>query len=302
MIRFTRLVVSRIVPSSAVTAPFAAASAAASGSLFRPTRLLHASTPTGAAAAAPGSPIGDKEDATAALFKRGADARGEIAALWRAELDVKSRVAALQKFLTKYGISDTADRTADVTPALGEAVDRLLLLTVPILGNDTTQLETVLGVVGKNGIPLSIRTIQHLFSRVQTYPEAIAVFYAMRKKNVAMDMHAYHAMIYSLQRLEEESWAMRFAEERTSSPDSLVSEQALDFIMNGTDNQLLPENKPWLGRMMFADCDQALTKTQTNESFDLLGSLWVDRYRQGNAAAFPRPGSRKPKAPQQPRI
>ena len=250
-------------------------------------------------------PVGANEFPTSsepspALFQRGASARGDIANVWQSassgSLDAKKRVAAVQKILDTYSISATTDRMQDVTPALGEATDRLLLLTVPLVDNNTDQLSTLLGVIARNGAPLSIRTVQHLFSRVATYPEAIAIFYAMRKKNVAMDMHAYHAMIYSLQRLEEESWAQRFADERKLSAAaaaatgegapaaSFVSEQAMDFIMNGTDNQLLPENKPWLGRMMFADCDEALAKTQTNEAFDSQGSFWVDRYRNGEAA------------------
>jgi hypothetical protein len=224
------------------------------------------------------------------------------------------RFASVQAILEKFSISEATQRSADVTPALGEAVDRLLLLTVP-LGetSDVSQLETVLGVIGKSGSQLSIRTVQHLFARVSSYPEAIAVFYAMRRKNVAMDMHAYHAMIYSLQRLEEESWAAKFANERLAlhqasssslssasqgeeGDRSFVSEQALDFIMNGVDNQLIPEQKPWLGRVLFADGEQ---QAAGRDSFDALGAQWVERYRQGDVAAVTRSASTRAKKRQQ---
>ena len=100
-------------------------------------------------------------------------------------------------------------RDDDVTRALGDALDRLLLLTVPLgEGQEpVAAFETVLRCAGRAGRELSVRTIQQLLSRTENYGEAMALFYAMRKANVNMSMEAYYAILYSLQRLEEESGA-----------------------------------------------------------------------------------------------
>lgn len=192
------------------------------------------------------------------------------------------RLARLAALLANYRIDPSTPREEDVCRGLGDALDRLILLCVPLpIAGSTDMLETVLHVAARQGRQLSVRTVQHLFARTSGYAEALAVFYALRRCNFAMNMEAYHAMLYSLQRLEEEGWAQRFHEEYTAQKVPRVSEQALDFILRGVDNQLLPENKPWLGRIMFADSDNAAAARRSLQDFDEHGKLWVKRYRGG---------------------
>lgn len=243
------------------------------------------------------------------VMERAADARREIFQLWSrtaaaeeaaaqataslqpdtAAAEAKAaeeRCAAVAALLAKYAIDPTAPREEDVSRGLGDALDRLLLLCVPLASsNGTDTLVKLMQVSARQGRQLSMRTIQHLFARTSSYAEALAVFYAMRRSNFAMSMEAYHAMLYSLQRLEEEGWAAHFHEELVASKGEAVSEQALDFVLRGVDNQLMPENKPWLGRVMFAEAkDNAATRRQSMADFDAMGQLWVQRYKNGGTA------------------
>lgn len=198
----------------------------------------------------------------------------------------EQRTARISEILARYKIDPTTPREEDVCRGLGDALDRLILLCVPLsTTHNTEQLERILHVAGRQGRQLSVRTVQHLFARTSTFAEALAVFYALRQCHFAMSMEAYHAMLYSLQRLEEEGWAQRFHDEYKASNEQTISEQALDFVLRGVGNQLLPENKPWLGRIMFAETDNAAVQRQSRESFDELGKLWIDRYKNGGGAS-----------------
>ncbi|KPA85205.1 putative mitochondrial hypothetical protein [Leptomonas pyrrhocoris] len=198
----------------------------------------------------------------------------------------EARCAAVAALLEKYQLDPTTAREDDVSRGLGDALDRLLLLCVPLSSTHGTDLLLkLMQLCARQGRQLSMRTIQHLFARTNSYAEALAIFYAMRRSNFAMSMEAYHAMLYSLQRLEEEGWAQRFHEEYAASEGQEISEQALDFVLRGVDNQLLPENKPWLGRIMFAEAkDNAAVQRQSRASFDEMDQLWVERYKSGSGA------------------
>lgn len=210
--------------------------------------------------------------------------------------------------------STTISRDEDVTRALGEAFDRLLLMQVPLLENgaNTTHLQTLLNIAGKNGRELPVKLIQHLFSRCSCYPEAIALLYAMRFANINMSVDSYYAMIFSLQRLDEEAWCLRYREEaianRAKAKESLsssshardskaksssstpaqqqfpLSTKALDFIVFGSDNQLLPESKPWIGRGIFTAEDEhgaAASRRNTTKDYDSMGAQWLRRLKEG---------------------
>ncbi|KAG5500549.1 hypothetical protein JKF63_03643 [Porcisia hertigi] len=246
----------------------------------------------------------------APVMERAADARREIYELWRrtatAEEHLQSSVTsmsaseaaeaeanaaeerckAVAALLNRYKLDPATPRQEDVSRGLGDALDRLLLLCVPLSSKDGTDLLVkLMQVSARQGRQISMRAIQHLFSRTSSYAEALAVFYAMRRSNFAMSMEAYHAMLYSLQRLEEEGWAARFHTELVASEGEAPSEQALDFVLRGVDNQLMPENKPWLGRIMFAEVkDNGATQRQSMASFDEMGKLWVQRYKSGATA------------------
>ncbi|GET90144.1 hypothetical protein, conserved [Leishmania tarentolae] len=245
------------------------------------------------------------------VMERAADARRAIYELWsrtavaeeraQSSLDsmstneeaaaetkaVEERCEAVAALLEKYKLDPSTPREENISRGLGDALDRLLLLCVPLSSRHGTDLLVkLMQVSAQHGRQFSMRTIQHLFARTSSYAEALAVFYAMRRSNFAMSMEAYHAMLYSLQRLEEEGWAARFHEEFVSSKGEAISEQALDFILRGVDNQLMPENKPWLGRIMFAEVkDNKATQRQSMASFDEMGKLWVQRYKNGGAAS-----------------
>ncbi|KAG5498390.1 hypothetical protein JIQ42_03196 [Leishmania sp. Namibia] len=248
-----------------------------------------------------------RSDNDVPVMERAVDARREIYELWSrtaaaeehaqasptftstdeaAAAEVKAaeeRWEAVAALLDKYKLDPATPREDDISRGLGDALDRLLLLCVPLSPKHGTDLLVkLMHVSARQGRQLSMRTIQHLFARTNSYAEALAIFYAMRRSNFAMSMEAYHAMLYSLQRLEEEGWAARFHEEFAASNGEAVSEQALDFILRGVDNQLMPENKPWLGRIMFAEVkDNQATKRQSIASFDEMGQLWVQRYKNG---------------------
>eukprot|EP00331_Platyophrya_macrostoma_P032241 CAMPEP_0176446560 /NCGR_PEP_ID=MMETSP0127-20121128/24404_1 /TAXON_ID=938130 /ORGANISM="Platyophrya macrostoma, Strain WH" /LENGTH=284 /DNA_ID=CAMNT_0017832629 /DNA_START=71 /DNA_END=925 /DNA_ORIENTATION=+ len=220
----------------------------------------------------------------AELADRCAAARQAIHDLWmksaaKTSEDGDARSTQILALLQTFNISPSTPREEDIVRGLGEAFDRLLLLSVPFSSKgDTVVLETLLACAGRQGREISVKTLQHLFARSGSYAEAIAIFHTMRKCNVAMNMEAYHAMIYSLQRLEEESWALKFADELEDKKS--VSEQAMDFVLNGCDNQLIPESKPWLGRVMYKDDPNAPVKAFAGkEEFDALNAQWVNRYK-----------------------
>ncbi|RNF01400.1 hypothetical protein TraAM80_07051 [Trypanosoma rangeli] len=229
---------------------------------------------------------GDAHD----VMERAAEARREIHALWistEAIPDPDKRVRCVAALIEKYNLDPATPREKDVSRGLGDAFDRLLLLCLP-LGKDATKstndLELLMHLAGRNGRELSVRTIQHLFARTDSFSEALAVFYAMRRCHVAMNMEAYYAMLYSLQRLEEEGWAQRFREE--CEEQGRISEQAMDFVLKGVNNALLPENKPWLGRVMFGDRDIPAQRRGADD-YDALSAMWTGRYRDNSA--FPNP-------------
>lgn len=291
------------------------------------------------------------------------------------------RYDALQHLLHKYKLNIRTPLEEDVGRGLGDALDRLILLCVPLPpmryggGGDTqvshpkqekggrdskrreegkqenensgsgTGVDTedplgvllqVLQIASRQGRRLSVRLVQHLFARTSSYTEALSVFHTLRRAHFAMNMETYHAMLYSLQRLEEEGWAKRFQEEylqrqkfpargkesscrsgavddveagevsrqKADEPREGLSEQALEFILRGVESPLLPENKPWIGQIMYGngaggrekDEEEVLHSMkgegvaaastaagrmrQTAKSWDELGQLWVKRYKQ----------------------
>ncbi|RNF16304.1 uncharacterized protein Tco025E_05230 [Trypanosoma conorhini] len=244
--------------------------------------------PEAEASASPSAPLdGDAHS----VMERASEARREIHALWtstEAAADPQERVRGVASIIAKYNLDPATPREKDVSRGLGDAFDRLLLLCLPLgkaATNGTGDLELLMHLAGRNGRELSVRTIQHLFARTDSFSEALAVFYAMRRCHVAMNMEAYYAMLYSLQRLEEEGWAQRFREE-CEGQAGRVSEQAMDFVLRGVDNALLPENKPWLGRVMFGDRDTPAQR-RTASDYDALSAMWTERYRDN--AVFPNP-------------
>ncbi|EKF38383.1 hypothetical protein MOQ_001408 [Trypanosoma cruzi marinkellei] len=223
------------------------------------------------------------------VMERASEARREIHDLWistETMLDAENRVRRVASLIERYKLDPSTPREYDVSRGLGDAFDRLLLLCLP-LGKDfskgTDDLERLMHLAGRNGREISVRTIQHLFARTDSFSEALAVFYAMRRCHVAMNMEAYYAMLYSLQRLEEEGWAQRFREE--CEEKGVVSEQAMDFVVRGVNNALLPENKPWLGRVMFGERDTPAQRSEARD-YDELSAMWTERYRDGSA--FPK--------------
>lgn len=246
-------------------------------------------------------PVGMRWNEAERAMELAAAARREIYELWDAVSDQESqlletsssagneeqnnmhnqRTEQVRAIIEKYRLRPSTPREEDVSRGLGDAMDRLLLLCLPFpASGDTEHFERVLQVAGRCGRELTVRTVQHMFARTRSFAEALGVFYAFRRCHIAMSMETYHAMLYSLQRLEEEGWAQRFHGEYMET--NQLSEQALDFVLRGVDNQLLPENKPWLGRIMFAETDNAASQRQSKESFDELGKLWVKRYKSGS--------------------
>ncbi|CUF48827.1 Hypothetical protein, putative [Bodo saltans] len=227
------------------------------------------------------------------LFDRTAAARREIHDLWAGSQTAASaeqesaRQNQIVELIERYQLGPTGAKEEDIIRSLGESFDRLLLLCVPLGEKGAASLEALLGSAGRLGREIGIRTIQHLFSRCASYAEAIAIFYTLRRCNVNMNMESYYAMLYSLQRLEEESWALKFADELDEK--KTVSEQAFDFMMQGCANQLLPENKPWIGNVMYADGNGTAPQPSmraSQEEYDKLGEKWTKRYKEGPTAGF----------------
>lgn len=281
------------------------------------------------------------------------------------EEEATRRYFALQHLLKKYSLGIRTPLEEDVGRGLGDALDRLILMCVPLpplrYGGTLRSLKheqedkiqgeikeeeeeedplgvllQVLQIASRQGRRLTVRLVQHLFARTNSYAEALSVFYTLRRAHFAMNMETYHAMLYSLQRLEEEGWAKRFREEYLQRLESFtnaqkgvggeadmenveerstqrgerekesckgISEQGLEFILRGVESPLLPENKPWIGQIMYGsdaggrereeertlgnrNSHGAATSTvaaqirQTTKSWDELGELWVQRYKQ----------------------
>lgn len=282
------------------------------------------------------------------------------------EEEATRRYSALQHLLTKYSLDIRTPLEEDVGRGLGDALDRLILMCVPLPPlryggtlrssskdekKDEVQGERkeeeeeedplgvlfhVLQIASRQGRRLTVRLVQHLFARTNSYTEALSVFYTLRRAHFAMNMETYHAMLYSLQRLEEEGWGKRFREEylqrldastaaqkglhqeagtenekesttqwgeREKKPCEGISAQGLDFILRGVESPLLPENKPWIGQIMYGSdtggrereeertlrnrnvhgagsSTVAAQIKQTTKSWDELGELWVQRYKQ----------------------
>lgn len=228
---------------------------------------------------------------TTVALERSSAARAAINAAWKAQTkpvapitaalsgnEVNRREPDAERLIDEFKLADSCPRDDDITLALGESFDRLLLLLVPFNSVRTGEyLERLLAKAAASGHELSIRTVQHLFARVNNYPEALAIFHAMRKSNVRMNTHAYYAMTFCLQRLEEESWALRHRQ-KLSETDEL-SPEAIQFILDGPPGQLMPENKPWLGRVVFADVDpESTVKNGPRSDFDALGRQFHERY------------------------
>lgn len=314
----------------------------------------------------------DREAPQGANHKKGGHKEGEL--IWKEEdqnpqeeeEEATRRYEALQHLLRKYQLDIRTPLEEDVGRGLGDALDRLILLCVPLprmrygggipgsaakeslechargargeeVDDPLGVLLQVLQVASRHGRRLTVRLIQHVFARTSNYTEALGVFHTLRRAHFAMNMETYHAMLYSLQRLEEEGWAKRFQEEyfqrvhlaksskegaKRSSPSAEtdeetsvnteatphegVSEQGLEFILRGVESPLLPENKPWIGQIMYGNgaggreeeeeeilrsgkggeapvvttSTAAAQMRQTAKSWDELGELWVNRYKQ----------------------
>ena len=237
---------------------------------------------------------------SAAALTGAAATREAIHQCWRAQSDDPStfeahRLPKLRKLMDDAQLSPAVARDDDISAALGESMDRLLLLLVPLDPETTPYFKRLLELRGRNGLELPIRTIQHLFARVPSYGDAMALFHLMRTCNVNMNMHSYLSMVYCLQRLEEEGVAKKLARGGGGgdfSSSSVVTPESMHFIVNGCDNQLVPEKKPWIGRVMFADADEADTgaasRRDPNDDYDALGIAFAERFRNA-AAGFRRP-------------
>lgn len=236
---------------------------------------------------------------TPAASESAVAARKEINALWKAhsndfqasilngeEENAAAAAAApkVRELMDKYAMDPAATaRDDDITPALGDAFDRLFLMLVPSDGpSNAAYIDRVLQLAARNGTAIALRTIQHAFARTTSYGEALGLFHSMRKAAVRMDMHAYYAMLFCLQRLEEESWAAKYREQLLKTDE--LSAEALQFILQGCDNQLVPESEPWRGRVVFADAEGA-DRRMGNADFDALGAQWSKRYEDAKPTA-----------------
>lgn len=197
--------------------------------------------------------------------------------------------------MDRFKMTPQTPRDEDITHALGGGFEKILILLVPLSPENVSYVERLLLMAARAQYEINIRTIQHLFARTRTYAEALTLFNLFRTCHVKMNMHAYYSMVYCLQRLEEESWAIRFREQTlerekkiastpaaaanaTPEDATAASVQALEFILKGCENQLLPESKPWLGRVAFADAEVGVAPTKTSD-YDALGSSWARRFR-----------------------
>ena len=225
------------------------------------------------------------------------NARKEIAELWNQKMPTlyqdlekhAERRDKVMKFMDKYQMTPLSSKDrVDVSRSLGNYMDRLLLMLVPISKEAVPYLERILGLYLSNAIPLSVQTVQHLFARTSTYSEALSLFYTLRTSRIVMSTETYFAIIFCLQRLEEESWGKRYnvlvskltEQHNTDSTLLKLPEKALDFIMEGCENALMPENKPWLGKVLLEDSSIGRAES-TDKNFDAEDEIWFQRYRNG---------------------
>lgn len=213
----------------------------------------------------------------------------------QSEENIESCGASARQLMDQFKMTPQVPRDEDITHALGGTFEKLLVLLVPLSPENVHYVERLLLMAARSQYEITINTVQHLFARTRTYAEALTLFNLFRTCHVKMNMHAYYSMVYCLQRLEEESWAIRFREQTVEREKILASNkngnqnlepeeasapslQALEFILKGCDNQLLPESKPWLGRVAFADAAPDVAATKTSD-FDALGVAWAKRFR-----------------------
>ncbi|KNH09541.1 hypothetical protein XU18_0226 [Perkinsela sp. CCAP 1560/4] len=185
----------------------------------------------------------------------------------------------------------------DITRGVGEAIDRLLILTVKgtawylhrrsIIGKRNLDWETpaedinaalpnVLKCIARNGVTLELKTVQHMFASCYNYTQALSIFEEIKLCGMVMDASVYYTMVFCLQRLDEESWGRTFYQERQSM--QRTSDSAMKFVLHGPDNQLLPESKPHLGRVMYADVPQVFPYGKAHD-YDATGKDWNQRYQ-----------------------
>jgi hypothetical protein len=115
--------------------------------------------------------------------------------------------------------------------------------------------------------------------------QALSLFHSLRTCGVSMNVQTYYAMIYCLQRLEEESWSLRNKEEVEKAQS--VSPSVIDFLVDGCESQLLPESKPWIGRVHFHDTG-VVNPHDPGADYDAMGEEWIQRYRSGHPLTFRR--------------
>lgn len=222
-------------------------------------------------------------------LRRCAEGRRRINDLWTT---TSRDPYAIYKVMTELEIHPAVALERDVTRGLGEGLERLLVLAVEGMSRaEEDRLEgrgghpdamkyvsDVLKCAARNGIEFEIRTVQHVFARCYNYVQALALFDEIKRCGIAMHAHAYYAMVFCLQRLEEESWGRQFNAERKANKDAITSEM-MEFVLNGCENQLVPENKPYLGRVMFSDVPQVFANSKGTD-FDATGKEFIKRYQQ----------------------
>ena len=175
-------------------------------------------------------------------------------------------------------------------------MDRLLILTVEGMAHETKRrletgctppdaeapqaggghyLRNLLRCVGRNGTPLELRTVQHLFARCFNYLQALALFDEIKLCGLSINVHVYYAMVFCLQRLEEESWGRQYYQERQRTQQT--TEEMMNYCLTGVESQLIPENKAHLGRIMFADVPQVFPYGKSSD-FDATGKEFRARF------------------------
>eukprot|EP00760_Papus_ankaliazontas_P034691 PhM_4_TR7398/c0_g1_i1/m.66479 len=228
-------------------------------------------------------------------LRRSADARHRIHTLWTSE-DAARTPAAVTAIFKEFNISPKAPRESDVTRGLGEAAERLLILAVEAQGKAeadrikggvngaeaaslraTGHVSDLLRLLAANGVEMDVRTIQHLFARCYNYVQALSLFDEFKKCGMVMNAHSYYVMVFCLQRLEEESWGRHFCAEREKT--RRVTEEMYDFVLNGCEHQLIPESKPYLGRVMFADQEHVYPDGRKSD-FDATGRAFRERFEK----------------------
>ena len=255
------------------------------------------------------SGLGTKE--TSGFLSRCATARMKINTLWNLSMEENPRYqvephsgpseqaldfspyTALELFKS-LEMDMKITRDEDITRGLGEAVDRLIVLLVKAVAHYLHEKEvnadvqcklsqeevfqaipTMLQSIARNGLSLERRTIQQVFASCYNYGQALSIFEEIKICGMTIDASVYYIMIYCLQRLDEESWGRTFSNERCSMKD--ISLEAMKFVLHGAPNQLLPDNKPHLGRVMFSDAVD-INSTKRACDFDASGKDWHKRW------------------------